>query len=546
MTISTSYSSTLSQLSQYLNEVVESFENWSKIKDSIVSLKALITSAAATHANFPTDVAAIVAPLAKYINSDRTSLAKEAIDLSAHLSCMLKTGFTVHVNQFCPALIQTLGKSNKIYRSQGFAALSTIIANVKSVAVVRQICSAALSKSIIARPLGANLFQELIGSFSAQLLLQGHNDIEKVFSQGLSDPVLEIKEVFRSAFQTYVHKLPSRLDPLTKSLPKEVLKFFDRSRAMPSALTIQVATQSVKPASQVPSSVQPIKKAHSIQVGSMASSSNMASSSSSVPKHQTKPPSVQVSKNTMQASSAPSSSASACSVSSAPRLQLKRGTIINEKIPDYSHIKPKVCQGRAASVKTLPTCQRPSIVKSASIPYKHPEPRPRVPGFSRSSKYALATARKAISPQKPVPLSHTLLPNQKPAGSVCQKSSSSKKHEPCSQSLLSQKHDGHRSLSYIIPGQVANNGGSNTSQRIVGSSSHIITELPYNGGSSRSATQALQSIPDAVQVSRSTSAVICQSPEALAVPRSSTSKRPSPFSEEKDIKHQKHNSLLHR
>ncbi|KAJ9085700.1 hypothetical protein DSO57_1011402 [Entomophthora muscae] len=496
MTLSTSYCTSLSQLSHYLNEAVESFENWSKIKDTIVSLKALFTSSAATHASFPTDVAAIAAPLVKYINSDRTSLAKEAIDLSAHLSHRLKTGFTAHVNQFCPALIQTLGKTNNIYRSQGFAALSTIIANVKSVVVVRQICSAAVCKSIIARPLGANLFQELISSFSAQLLLQGHTDIEKVFSKGLSDPVLDIKEVFRSAFQIYIDKLPSRLDPLTKSLPKEVLKFYDQSRAVPSAQIIQVATQSVKPASKVPSSAQPIKKSLPIQVDYASSSSNMASSISSVPKHQTKPSAAQLSKNLMQASFMPSSSAAVHSVSSASKLQIKRGTIFNEKIPDYSHVKSKVCQGRAASAKALPTSQKPNVVKSSNIPSKRTQSSLRTTVFSQSSRYVMATTKQVPSSQKVTsyshtlhssqkpdeavsqkvpnsqnvasyshtlhssqkpdeavsqkvprsqnvaPYSHTLHPSQKPDGVVSQKISSSKEYEPYSQSLLSQKPNG--------------------------------------------------------------------------------------------------------
>ncbi|KAJ9062241.1 hypothetical protein DSO57_1012910 [Entomophthora muscae] len=438
MTLPTSYCTSLSQLSHYLNEAVESFENWSKIKDTIVSLKALFTSSAATHASFPTDVAAIAAPLVKYINSDRTSLAKEAIDLSAHLSRRLKTGFTAHVNQFCPALIQTLGKTNNIYRSQGFAALSTIIANVKSVVVVRQICSAAVCKSIIARPLSANLFQELISSFSAQLLLQGHTDIEKVFSKGLSDPVLDIKEVFRSAFQIYIDKLPSRLDPLTKSLPKEVLKFYDQSRAVPSAQIIQVATQSVKPASKIPSSAQPIKKSLPIQVDYASSSSNMASSISSVSKHQTKPSAAQLSKNLMQASSMPSSSAAVHSASSASKLQIKRGTIFNEKIPDYSHVKSKVCQGRAASAKALPTSQKPNVVKSSSIPSKRTQSSLRTTVFSQSSRYVMATTKKVPSSQKVTSYSHTLRSSQKPDEAVSQK-------VPNSQNVASYSHTLHSS-----------------------------------------------------------------------------------------------------
>ncbi|KAJ9059253.1 hypothetical protein DSO57_1004236 [Entomophthora muscae] len=442
MTLSTSYSATLLQLSHYLNEAVESFENWSKIKDSIVSLKALFTLSAATHASFPTDVAAIAAPLVKYINSDRTSLAKEAIDLSAHLSRRLKAGFTAHVNQFCPALIQTLGKTNNIYRSQGFAALSTIIANVKSVVVVRQICSAAVCKSIIARPLCANLFKELIDSFSAQLLLQGHTDIEKVFYKGLSDPVLDIKEVFCSAFRIYLDKLPSRLDPLTKSLPKEVLKFFDQSRAVPSAQIIQVATQSVKPASKVSSSVQPIKKSLPSQVDYAASSSIMASSIFSAPKHQTNPSATQLSKNLMQASSMPSFSAAAHSVSSASKLQIKRGTIINEKIPDYSHVKSKVCQGRAASVKALPISQKPNVVKSSSIPSKRTQSSLRATVFSQSSRYVMATTKKVPSSQNVTSYSHTLCPSQKPDEAVSQKVPSSQNMASYSHTLrLNQKPD---------------------------------------------------------------------------------------------------------
>ncbi|KAJ9063252.1 hypothetical protein DSO57_1002156 [Entomophthora muscae] len=593
MTLSTSYSATLSQLSHYLNEAVESFENWSKIKDSIVSLKALFTSSAATHASFPTDVAAIAAPLVKYINSDRTSLAKEAIDLSAHLSRRLKAGFTAHVNQFCPALIQTLGKTNNIYRSQGFAALSTIIANVKSVVVVRQICSAAVCKSIIARPLGANLFKELIDSFSAQLLLQGHTDIEKVFSKGLSDPVLDIKEVFRSAFQIYLDKLPSRLDPLTKSLPKEVLKFFDQSRAVPSAQIIQVATQSVKPASKVSSSVQPIKKSLPSQVDYAASSSNMASSISSAPKHQTNPSATQLSKNLMQASSIPSFSAAAHSVSSASKLQIKRGTIINEKIPDYSYVKSKVCQGRAASVKALPISQKPNVAKSSSIPSKRTQSSLRATVFSQSSRYVMATTKKVPSSQNVTSYSHTLRPSQKPDeavsqkvlssqnvasyshtlrlnqkpdetvsqkissskeyepylkpllsqkpnGVVSQKISSSNEYRPYSQLLMSQKHESDGSTSHIASNQEANTRHYIPSQRIVRSYSPIIMEVLHMKGMSNNTIQVPQSVHDTIQISKSKSAAISQSPKASVVPSSSGSKRSSPFIiEEKDIKHRK-------
>ncbi|KAJ9087775.1 hypothetical protein DSO57_1029835 [Entomophthora muscae] len=146
---------------------------------------------------------------------------------SAHLSYSLKKGFTPHVNQFCPALIQALGKSNIIYRLQSFNSLSTIIDNVNSLLVVRQICSATISQSLDGRHLGAKLFKKIIVPFDALLLLKGCKDIEKAFSQGLSDPILDIKKVFCSAFEIYVSKLPVQLDPLIKSLHKEVLKFFD-------------------------------------------------------------------------------------------------------------------------------------------------------------------------------------------------------------------------------------------------------------------------------------------------------------------------------
>ncbi|KAJ9083879.1 CLIP-associating protein 1 [Entomophthora muscae] len=540
MTFSTACSSTLFQLSLYFNKFVDSVENWRKVKDSLVSIKDIFTSTAAVRTNFSADVATISAPLVKCINSDCTDLAKEAIVLSAFLSCELKSGFATHVNQFCPALIQTLGKTNKILSSQGFAALSTIIANVKSIFVVHQICSAAICTNFIARPLSAKLFLQLIDSFSARILLKGCNDIEKVFSQGLSDPVLHIKEAYRSAFRSYVHKLPSQLEPLTKALPKEVLKNFFQSRAMPSAQIIQVATQSVKPFYQVSSPVQSIKKSLPIQVGYGASSSNMASSISSVPKHRTKPSSIHLSRNPIQVSSTSSSSAVAYSVSSASRLQLKQGTFINKKIPDYSHIKSKAYQGYNTSVKAFPTYQKASKVKTAIKPSKPFEDCPKVKVFSEDSKFFLATIKEVPSPKKVVPFSHTLLHSQKPAGAVCQKISRSKPYNPYPQSLLSQKHDSHRSTSHTIPDQTANNRHSNCSQRIVKSNSHIIIEAPDNEVMSRNPIQAPQSVPDPVQASKRISAVISQPPQSLVVPRSSSSKRASPFnSEEKDIKHRK-------
>ncbi|KAJ9063894.1 hypothetical protein DSO57_1036210 [Entomophthora muscae] len=434
MPFSTSYSFTFSKLSHHFNKVVESVENWRKVKDSIVSIKALFTSKAAASGltEISANVATIAAPLVKCINSEHNNLAKEAIDLSSFLSSTLKSGFAAHVNQFCPALIQTLGKTNKVCSSQGFAALSTIVANVKSIFVVHQICSAAICKSFIARPLSAKLFLQLIGSFSAQILLKGCNDIEKVFSQGLADPVLHIKEVFRSAFQTYVQKLPLRLEPLFKSLPKEVLKFFDQSRAISSAQIIQVASKSVKLASKVPTSVQPIKKSLSIQVGHATSSSDIAFASSSVPKHQKKPSSVRLSKNPTQASAMSSPSTAAYSVTSATRRQLKRSTIINEKIPDYSHIKSKVYQEHLAPVQMSLTSQSPSTARY-SIPC------PRATTFSQSSKYAIAITKEVPSSQKAVPYSHTLCPSQKPDGGVSQTVSSPEIDEPSPSLFLGQK-----------------------------------------------------------------------------------------------------------
>ncbi|KAJ9063789.1 hypothetical protein DSO57_1037206 [Entomophthora muscae] len=434
MPFSTSYSFTFSKLSHHFNKVVESVENWRKVKDSIVSNKALFTSNAAASGltGFSANVATIAAPLVKCINSEHNNLAKEEIDLSAFLSSTLESGFAAHVNQFCPALIQTLGKTNKVCSSQGFAALSTIIANVKSTFVVHQICSAAICKSFIARPLSAKLFLQLIDSFSAQILLKGCSDIEKVFSQGLSDPVLHIKEVFCSAFQTYVQKLPLQLEPLFKSLPKEVLKFFDQSRAISFAQIIQVASKPVKPASKVPTLVQPIKKSLSIQVGHATSSSDIAFTSSSVPKHQKKPYSVQLSKNPTQASAMSNPSTAAYSVSSATRRQLKCSTIINEKIPDYSHIKSKVYQEHLAPVQMSLTSQSPSTARY-SIPC------PRATTFSQSSKYAIATTKEVPSSQKAVPYSHTLCPSQKPDGVVSQTVPSPEIDEPSPSLFLGQK-----------------------------------------------------------------------------------------------------------
>ncbi|KAJ9070523.1 hypothetical protein DSO57_1007147 [Entomophthora muscae] len=425
MTLSTSNSSYLSQLSHYLNEVIESVENWNKIKEAIVSLKEMFTSDFAARANFPTEVAAIAAPVVNYVNSDRTSLAKEAMLLSAHLSCSLKKGFTPHVNQFCPALIQALGKSNSIYRLQGFNALSTIIDNVNSVLVIRQICSSIISQSLDRRRLGAKLFKKLIVSFDALLLLQGCKDIEKAFSKGLSDPILDIKKVFRSAFESYVLKLPVRLDPLIKSLPKEVLKFFDQSKAMPSAQIVPVATQFMKPAFLHSSAVQPIKKSSILQKSSVPSSSNVASLSLSFPKLQAKPSSIQISKNSIQNHSIPSLSTKACPVSSADRLQFKRGYIINEKIPDFSHVKSRVNQWRIASPKALKTSPKPKIIKSASPKYVYSPTKAKVP--SQSAENARANHHRRMSPQKFESSSGSLFLKQKPVADV-QKHTSPKRN----------------------------------------------------------------------------------------------------------------------
>ncbi|KAJ9089960.1 hypothetical protein DSO57_1007527 [Entomophthora muscae] len=368
MTLSTSYSSTFSQISHYLNEVIESNENWRKIKDSLISLKALFTPAAAAGTNFSTDVDAIAAPLVKCISSEHSSLSLEAMSLSAHLSCELKTDFTAHVNQVCPALIQGVGNEDSLYWFESYFTLSTIVANVKSVPVVHQICSAAICKTFSVHRFSAMLFCELINSFDAQLLLQSCDTIENVFSQGLLDPKESLQDLFCSSFQTYIDKLPLRLDHLTKSLPEEVLKFFDQSKTMSSAQSIQESTHSMNPASQAPSLVQTVKELLTIQVGSAASPSSIAHSDSS-----------------------------------ASRIQLSQGTINNEKTPDYSHIKSKYYQGCAPFVEAHTACQSPSKVKTAIKLSKLPKECLKVKVFSKDSKYILTTIKEESSPKKRFP-----------------------------------------------------------------------------------------------------------------------------------------------
>ncbi|KAJ9075393.1 hypothetical protein DSO57_1036572 [Entomophthora muscae] len=435
MPLSDSYKFKLSQLSllsHYLREAIESVENWSKIKDSIVSLKALFFSADVRLA-LDDNAYAISAPLVKYINSDHPSLAKEAIGLSSIMAYKLKTYFDMYVCQVCPALVQALGNTNSVYHTQSYLALATIIANVKCVLVVPEICSAASSENLIALPLGARLFKRLIVSFSPNILLECSSEIERVFNQGLLDPFLDIQETFLAAFVAYIDKLPSRVEPLSKSLPKEALEFLHKSDVILPAQSIQEATHVMKPASQIPSLAQPIKKSHPIQVGSVASSSNVTSLISSVPKLETKPSSAQLSKDQIQARSTPSSSAAPYSATSAPRLQLKRGSIINEKIPDYSHVKSKVDQWRSAPKKPLLAISKPKVTNSANNSSQAKKNTP-----PQSAENGRAFIHKAMSLKSPKSYHDTYYSNQKPVIDV-QKDASPQKNISCSLQVPSRQ-----------------------------------------------------------------------------------------------------------
>ncbi|KAJ9087776.1 hypothetical protein DSO57_1029836 [Entomophthora muscae] len=199
---------------------------------------------------------------------------------------------------------------------------------------------------------------------------------------------------------------------------------------MPSAQIIPVATQFMKPAVFLPSAVQPIKKAFIIQKISIPSSSNMTSSTLSAPKLQAKPSFIKLSKNPIQTHSIPSLSTTACPVFSAGRLQLKRGSIINEKIPDFSQVKSRVNQWRISSPKALKTSSKPKIIKSASPKYLYLSTKAKVP--SQSAEVARANHYMHMSPKKFKSSSDFLFQKQKPVSDV-QKHTNPKRNLSCSQ-----------------------------------------------------------------------------------------------------------------
>ncbi|KAI0244389.1 hypothetical protein L0F63_003371 [Massospora cicadina] len=221
------FKSAFQKHAKLLIETEESMENWYKIRNSLMEVQKLCTEEVCTDASFPTQVATIIKPVAKYIFSDRTLLSKSAVDLSIRLVEVLKQKFSAFVDTLCPAIAKILGKPSKIYRDRGFECLSLVVKVTRTPRLVAQVCEYSLAKSTIARPYGIKLLNELVSSYPEAILLASHKQIEAALIKGLLDPELTNRSFTRNTIRSYILKLPSRREAIVACVSKLKLKFLD-------------------------------------------------------------------------------------------------------------------------------------------------------------------------------------------------------------------------------------------------------------------------------------------------------------------------------
>lgn len=324
----------------------ENNETWELISKALLSIIEISTEQDGDHPDFVNKLKPIIYMIQKYILSDRTVLSYSAVKLVTHLSKIMKKKFAPFVQPLIPAIIETLGRTNVLFRNRAFECLTSVIKSTQLPSLVPLICSASTSKSAIVRPFGVKLIEEIVDVLSENCLHSKHALIETAIKTALSDPKAEIRSCARSIFWVYIAKLPDRESSLSSQLPREIFKYLSQDNKAIASKSFTISPISTQ-GSQAPT-------AHSSPISSTCLLSRHSSTSSSF-SHSSK------------------------------SLKTK---VINHKGPDLSKVKSKVFSHLTTKPKVTKTVLYTAPVARAPVTS---QPKP----LSRNSSLVLTKADKS-------------------------------------------------------------------------------------------------------------------------------------------------------
>ncbi|KAI8841004.1 clasp N terminal-domain-containing protein [Chytriomyces cf. hyalinus JEL632] len=268
--------------------VKESEETWMPMDDALTRLAA-VTRGSADHPGFVACVRRLKQPLLDALNTDRTRLARTALLLCEVLSVSLQERFDGLADFLLPALLRLSTRANKVIVTCATSALKTIIDNSGVASILpmlaEHICLPSPSKSL--RICAAECLNRVLESTSASAKIDKYAEaIENAIKSGTVDSTPEVRALIRTAFESYRHVFPSRLDRFVASLPDVAAKYLKISKSgtapNPSILNRKAPprprapTASSTASSNIVRPPQPVSRASTVTPDSYSRSMNLA------------------------------------------------------------------------------------------------------------------------------------------------------------------------------------------------------------------------------------------------------------------------------
>ncbi|KAJ3239645.1 hypothetical protein HDU81_005626 [Chytriomyces hyalinus] len=268
--------------------VKESEETWMAMDDALTRLAA-VTRGSADLIGFVACVRRLKQSLLDALNTDRTRLARTALLLCEVLSVSLQEKFDGLADFLLPALLRLSTRANKVIVTCATSALKTIIDNsgVPSILpmLAEHICLPSPSKSL--RICAAECLNRVLESTSASAKIDKYAEaIENAIKSGTVDSTPEVRALIRTAFESYRHVFPSRLDRFVASLPDVAAKYLKISKSgiapNPSILNRKAPprprapTASSTASSNIVRPPQPVSRASTVTPDSYSRSMNLA------------------------------------------------------------------------------------------------------------------------------------------------------------------------------------------------------------------------------------------------------------------------------
>ncbi|KAI8927271.1 clasp N terminal-domain-containing protein [Entophlyctis helioformis] len=271
----------------------ETEENWTKMEDLLVRLTAIVQGCGPAGSSAPGAAAVLQAlplaiktrlktPINNCLLTERTRLARTSLVLIEALARTLRDRFELLSDTFLPTVLKLTARANKVYVGSASAALRVCISSAGLVSFMPHLAEAGKNQSKTMRIAAMESFKCVLDSNSVERLTGAADLVESILACSVLDSTVEVRDLARSAFESYAAVFPDRVARFVDKLPDTARKYIRvDKKVLPRAVAKTKTTVRMPSRESVRSSDDlPVQHMSASASGTASGSANLPSSHS--------------------------------------------------------------------------------------------------------------------------------------------------------------------------------------------------------------------------------------------------------------------------